>query len=167
MIVEFLEWLSDRLPCRLINGDANEPYLERYWVGSFFGMRIYIHRFVASDPDRGLHDHPWGWGFSTVLSGSYSEEYESFGKIETRKINWFNWIPGYKWHRVKYEGTEPVWTLFIRGPSRKVWGFKQADPYYIDSDRFIHKWISGAIVRSSGRKWHKTAKKGRELKQRL
>ncbi|WP_244260428.1 hypothetical protein [Burkholderia gladioli] len=50
--------ISSRLPCRII-ADGNKPYLERYYLATVFGVRFYLHRFVASDPDRGLHDHPW------------------------------------------------------------------------------------------------------------
>ena len=40
------------------------PVLERYHVFEFSprGPGICFHRFVSSDPDRGLHDHPWNYG---------------------------------------------------------------------------------------------------------
>jgi hypothetical protein len=68
-----LEWISARRPCRLIEGDQGEPYLERYYLLGAFGWHLYLHRFVDSDPDRGLHDHPREHALSLVLSGGYDE----------------------------------------------------------------------------------------------
>ena len=68
-----LRSISDRLPCRFIDGPKGEPYLERYYLIGLFGWHAYLHRFVDSDPDRGLHDHPWGRAVSLVLSGAYRE----------------------------------------------------------------------------------------------
>ena len=73
MLRRLLYWLTDRLPARIINGDDGSPYLERYYVGTFFGLRAYIHRFVASDPDRGTHSHPWQRSLSLVLVGGHKE----------------------------------------------------------------------------------------------
>ena len=47
--------LASPLPLRVIKED-DRPYLERYYVGTLLGVRCYLHRFVGSDPDRGLHD---------------------------------------------------------------------------------------------------------------
>ena len=66
------EFVSDYCPVRIIND--NGPYLERYYLFSFLGYTFYLHKFVNSDPDRGLHDHPWYKSFSIVLSGSYIEK---------------------------------------------------------------------------------------------
>jgi hypothetical protein len=60
--------------CRVINGPDRQPYLERYHLLRLpFGYRVYLHRFVASDPGRGLHNHPWRHALSLVLCGSYRE----------------------------------------------------------------------------------------------
>src|SRR6218665_2864936 len=48
-----LYWLSGLLPCRIISDNCN-PYLERYYVGTALGVRFHPHRFVGSDPARGL-----------------------------------------------------------------------------------------------------------------
>ena len=90
-----LYWLSGRLPCRIIS-DNGLPYLERYYVGTLFGARFYLHRFVGSDPARGLHDHPWPWARSLVLAGWYYEE----TRAGTRKVRWFNKLTGDTFHRV-------------------------------------------------------------------
>jgi hypothetical protein len=113
-----LFWLSGRLPCRIIcDGDA--PYLERYYLFTAFGVRVYLHRFVASDPDQGLHDHPWPWAFSILLAGWYWEH----RRDGVRKVRWFNWLIGDSFHRVVLDDRH-VWTIFAHRARRvKPWGF--------------------------------------------
>ena len=113
-----LLWLTTYLPCRKISRDGT-PYLERYYILPF----IYLHRFISSDGDKDIHDHPWLFAFSFVLSGAYSEEVLTgcYG-IQYRTHKWFNFIKGKKFHRIFF--TEPnTWTLFIVGPRYKVWRF--------------------------------------------
>ena len=73
MLEKILEHITDRLPCRLIDGPEGEPYLERYYLFGLFDRHVYVHRFTDSDPDRGLHDHPWNRALSLVLTGGYRE----------------------------------------------------------------------------------------------
>ena len=74
MISLLLFKLSAFCRCRIINGPDEKPYLERYHLLRLpFGYRVYLHRFVASDPGRGLHNHPWNHAISWVISGSYEE----------------------------------------------------------------------------------------------
>lgn len=59
-------------PCRVIpSGGA--PYMIRVYLGHWRGWRLYLHRFVSSDGERWLHDHPFA-GLAVVLSGGYVEE---------------------------------------------------------------------------------------------
>lgn len=126
-----IHWIAARRPCRVIHGPNDEPYLERYFLFSMLGVTAYLHRFVASDPERGLHDHPWGWSLSWILDGTYYEERltEVDGKdhhveFRLRTPGQFNRLRGDDFHRIilrRY--SEPVWTLFIHGPRRKGWGF--------------------------------------------
>ncbi len=117
--------ISSHLPIRIIAESYNDgtvrPYLERYFLFSFLGITGYLHRFVGSDPDRGLHDHPWPWAASFILSGSYVEERED----ESKEVRWFNFLKGKDFHRVILpEGWKTVWTLFIHREKRiKTWGF--------------------------------------------
>ncbi len=119
----FLFWLSSFLPFREIS-DGDTPYLERYYIATLFGWRFYLHRFVGSDPDRGLHDHPWSKAYSLILSGWYWEQTRS----GTRKVRWFNSLTGDTFHRVvlpqRWMCDEPCWTLFMhKAGSVKPWGF--------------------------------------------
>lgn len=120
-----LHRLSDRLPCRLIDGEHGEPYLERYYLAGAAGWHCYLHRFVASDPDRGLHDHPWSFALALVLSGGYDElRLDAAGASRRRRIRpgRLNLLRGETHHRVVLRG-RPAWTLFVHGPRVKGWGF--------------------------------------------
>lgn len=134
IIEKLLMWITGKLPARFIDSDG-KPYLERYYVCTLpFGHRIFIHRFVASDPDRGLHDHPWKWALSFIMLGGYTElnllkradGTEVVTEVE-RKPGRFNLIFGKDFHRVlvahKAEKATAVWTLFLHGPRSKGWGF--------------------------------------------
>jgi hypothetical protein len=148
-----LYWLSGKLPCKIIS-DAGRPYLERYYLFTLFGVRFYLHRFVASDPDRGLHDHPWPWALSIILSGSYYEHRR--GSLSER--HWFNWITGDAFHRVILHKGQ-VWTLFAHRARRsKEWGFLRAyDPQTIV---YIKHKPSAADA------WWKIAPRGRDEDRR-
>ena len=50
---KLLFWLTSHLPCRII-AEEGSVYLERYYLFTLLGWRFYLHRFVGSDPDRGL-----------------------------------------------------------------------------------------------------------------
>lgn len=118
---KLLFWISGFPPCKIIN-NGGDPYLEHYHIANLFGVRLSLHRFLGSDPDRGPHDHPWKWGASPILSGWYMEESRS----GTRKVRWFNAFGGDYFHRVVIPegGPKEVWTLFAhRAGAVKSWGF--------------------------------------------
>ena len=144
----FLYRLTSRLPCRIIS-EGDVPYLERYYVCSFLGTKVYLHRFVGSDPDRGLHSHPWSWAVSLVLSGWYFEErFSGTDQPFIRRVRWLNILLGESFHRVVMprdvyqsiniaervdviqtwaKGRLPTecWTLFIHREQKqgRRWGF--------------------------------------------
>lgn len=122
-----LYWISGFLPCRIIGSDGN-PYLERYYLLTALGVRVYLHRFLASDPDRGYHDHPWPWAISIVLAGWYWERRRG----RAHAVRWVNVLTGDTFHRVELpapparqaDGRACVWTLFVhRAVDAKEWGF--------------------------------------------
>jgi hypothetical protein len=183
-MARFLYWIADRLPCRIIDGDDG-PYLERYYLATLFGWQFYLHRFVADDPDRGLHDHPWRLAFSLILSGFYYEE----TRAGTRLVRWFNWLTGDSFHRVvlpfhakqitptakEYAGPFiPCWTLFCHGPTVKDWGFIRE--YILNGEAVNNGWRGGLPFRyvsypytREGKqdKWWKLARKGRNAPGRV
>lgn len=158
---KLLQWIADRLPCRLIK-DGDREYLERYYVMTIFGARFYLHRFVGSDPDRGLHDHPWPWAYSLVLSGWYWEE----RRDGLRKVRWFNKLTGDTFHRVilndsdsDYRTPSEVWTLFLhRAKNVKKWGFLRT------ATHGTMTWTKHHYPGGSVENWWLTAPKGRELR---
>ena len=124
--------LSSYCRCRIINGPDKAPYLERYHLLSLpFGCQIYLHRFIASDPGRGLHNHPWQSACSFLLSGRYEEirmadaiEYNQL-QSQTIEAGSFNWINGSEFHRINLIDDAECWTLFVHGAKAKSWGFLQ------------------------------------------
>lgn len=140
MIKKLLYRLTANLPCRLIELDSG-PYLERYYVGQLFGVTFYLHRFVSPDSERHLHNHPWDWGRSLVLSGSYVEERavdlcphaSASGCItQRRRIRWWNKVNGNDFHQI-HDADPNTWTLFFHGKRTRIkcgmasiakgWGF--------------------------------------------
>jgi hypothetical protein len=120
--------LSSYLRCRVIRGARGEPYLERYHLLHLpFGIHLYLHRFIASDPGRALHNHPWRSALAWVLSGEYRETRlaDKDGELETRSVSAgrCNYISGKIYHRIDVAPGQQVWTLFIHTRSHRSWGF--------------------------------------------
>jgi hypothetical protein len=151
--------ISAHRPCRFIDGDSGQPYLERYYLFGAFGWNAYLHRFVDSDPDRGLHDHPWNRAVSLVLTGGYEELSPSPDPERTgcRFIApWsLNFLRGEDFHRVLLRAGRPAWTLFVHGPRVKGWSFLQNGKLRVmakDAKEFRH------------RDWWKSAPSGRAMR---
>lgn len=152
--------IARRLPLREITADG-EPYLERYFVCRVFGWNVYLHRFLASDPDRGLHDHPWRLALSLILLGQYQELRRDGLHLRL----WLNVIHGDTFHRVLVEDGAEVWTLFAHGSRVKRWGFwRESDGQNITgigpSGPFAYKAVPSATWRahdSASEDWWKKA----------
>ena len=159
IIGQILYKISSYCRCRIINGVDQRPYLERYHLLKLpFNYQVYLHRFVASDPGRGLHNHPWKSAFSLILSGKYEEirmaDSSHNNTLQTRIIasGRFNWINGNIFHRINLIDNKEVWTLFIHGPKAMSWGFlKQQKQHYAFHD---HDQL---IARQTNPLWWKTA----------
>ncbi len=114
---------------RRIDLDGNR-YLERYLVGQRFGVTAYLHRFVAGDGDRNVHDHPWNWSLSLVLAGGYTEErlvrldansgwLTKYRRLRPGSVNL---LRASSFHRITRPEPE-TWTLFLHTPKVREWGF--------------------------------------------
>jgi len=169
MIRSFLFWFTADKKCRLINRNPNEPYLERYYLGTVRGVTFYLHRFVNKDADKETHDHPWSWAASVVLCGSYVEEIvtalcpDRGPVVKERIVSFFNWISATRFHRISTAKPE-TWTLFFHGKRVAHWGFLKYFPTY-DSGRGEEKsFISynGYPVHSNP-EWWKTAPTARNI----
>lgn len=105
---------------------GGKPYLTRLGKDRARGG-LFLHRFHSSDRGDQLHDHPWAWGLSLVLSGGYSEERRqpdgTVARTEKRPGS-LNLIRGTDFHRVDLlDERRGAWTLFLVGPRTKDWGF--------------------------------------------
>ena len=128
--------LSAYCRCRVIDGPDRQPYLERYFLARLpFGYRVYLHRFVASDPGRGLHNHPWRHAVSLLLCGSYAETRmlgaAADNALQTRwlRAGRVNFISGEVFHRVNLTPGTECWSLFVHAPRSRSWGFIQQQRY--------------------------------------
>lgn len=121
--------LSGWLKAKAIKGPNGEPYLERYMLARWGDRALFLHRFLASDPDRGLHDHPWDSSASLIVCGGYQEKrlVKKNGKIwmvvRDLKAGDVNRIRGNDFHQVVLKPKTPAWTIFYHGPRVKTWGF--------------------------------------------
>lgn len=129
---KLLYWISGLMPCKIIKGDEGQPYLERYMVarwGKNGEHTIFLHRFLDSDPDRGVHDHPWD-SKSLILAGGYNERRlineNGIEKIIVRDIKplSINKIGKNDFHQIILKDKTPAWTLFYHGDRVKHWGFQ-------------------------------------------
>lgn len=107
----------------LIIGDP--PQTLRWHIFRWRGWQLALHKWLLSDNDRALHDHS-GDNISIILNRGYWEVI-GVGGI------WHQWKlrrPGVPYfrkaetpHRVVLHDDRPVWTLWLRWPPRRQWGF--------------------------------------------
>lgn len=115
-------------------GGPEDPYLLRWYIIPRNPvLNVYLHKFLRSDDDRALHDHPW-WFLSLMLRGRYDEVTER--KIQRRHAGSIAFRPAEWRHRVQLcnyddlrmspngRATElPCWTLIVTGRRVRTWGF--------------------------------------------
>lgn len=105
-----------------IIGRSGDPYLKRYILFRWWHLpRVYVHKFLRSDDDRALHNHPW-WFFSVVLKGQYLE-FRGDSKAVVRKRFSVAFRNLDTFHRVELIDGKPCWTLIVTGPDIRSWGF--------------------------------------------
>ena len=120
--------------CITING---EPYLTRYYLvgnGLGRGVEIYIHKLHRRDSFRWLHNHPWTWFLSIVLSGYYIQRViqpnKGTAKTEQR-VTWINFFrKRTRYHAITEVAPGGTWTLVIVPPKTRSatgWGFWNED----------------------------------------
>ncbi len=157
---------SAKLPCRLIYVE-DRPYLERYYLGTFFNHVVYLHRFVSSDRERHIHNHPWQRGYTLVMLGRYREESlidlcptagESGCMTQIATRRWFGRVNGNTFHRI-HDAVPGTWTLFWHSPflKNKGWGFMS------QSSEDPNQTIFTTHVSRSSRKWWETQPDGANM----
>jgi hypothetical protein len=85
----------------------------------------YLHFFFRGDDAEELHNHPFDWSCSLILTAGYLEQRPD--KLHLRRAFRFNWISRKDFHRVLLLQERP-WTIFLCGPRVKhdrnvAWGF--------------------------------------------
>jgi len=110
------------LSCRRITGlDGSDYLVRRYLLPRNKFLNIYLHRFLGSDDDRALHDHPW-YSFSCILKGRLIEHRPNRLPREIRRGQLTLRSPKFQ-HRIELTERETATTLFITGPVVRIWGF--------------------------------------------
>jgi len=110
------------LSCRRITGlDGSDYLVRRYLLPRNKLLNIYLHRFLGSDDDRALHDHPW-YSISCVLKGRLIEHRSDGSTREIRRGKIAIRSPRFQ-HRIELPDGETAKTLFITGPVVRTWGF--------------------------------------------
>jgi hypothetical protein len=158
-----------RLPHRCITRDDGDPYLHRWYLcGEDGGLKyfpegqrakrwwqylmtwmpcVYVHRFVSSDIDPELHNHPWT-AVSLVLVGGYDEErrVDSISakggfKVVLQRIKPFmlNRLNADTFHRVLLIGDQEAWSIIKCGEKVQTWGFWSAE-----TGEFVHHKVHAA-----------------------
>lgn len=126
--------IASRRPPDFIVGGKADPYLLRWYIIPRNPLcNIYLHKFLRSDDDRALHDHPWA-SVSVMLHGEYWEHTEKTDFNEHYRLDQtirsataygvgdvVVRFSGKYAHRI--EVNKPCWTLFITGPRYRNWGF--------------------------------------------
>lgn len=144
--MSLIHWAMQREPDFVIGG-SERPYLFRWFViprNRLFN--VYLHKFLRSDDDRALHDHPWA-NLSILLRGEYTEHLIDAGGIHRRvkrKAGDWHFRPSGKIaHRVEID--QPCWSLFLTGPAYREWGFHCPEQGWIHWKRFTATDDPGAI----------------------
>lgn len=72
-------WI-EKILCRIFDykviiNCVKDPYLIRWYLIRNRWFALFLHKFVRSDEDRALHDHPWNFIVMPIWQG-YTEYYE-------------------------------------------------------------------------------------------
>jgi hypothetical protein len=131
----YLYFYADKMFSKKVISRANTGvYLIRYrLIPNNKYMNIYLHKFMDSDLDEALHDHPWK-SVGILLNGCYLEhipkDYNKWIKEndrETKVIKRYPFIPIYRSaetiHRIELIDKKPIWTIFVTWKFERTWMF--------------------------------------------
>lgn len=134
LVLKACRYVADRVPYRVIPRPDGAPYLVRYYLfgrprpeqpdGRKKGFNIFLHRFLSSDVEPELHNHPWSRSVSLILTGGYEEERRVGDDVVFRTLRpgQLNSIGANDFHRIELR-EEEAWTLFVAGSVTQSWGF--------------------------------------------
>lgn len=116
----------------IYRGPDDALYMERYWLFnpypisggaprySWMPVSIRVHKIVKPDVDLYLHDHPWN-ARTFILEGWYREERQE--GLKTRLKGHVARLNFGEYHRITEVSEGGVYTLFVTGKYRGIWGF--------------------------------------------
>jgi hypothetical protein len=97
-------------------------YMRRWRFLSFRRLPgVRLHNIMRSDADRELHDHPFTF-LSIILAGGYFE-HRADGTRTWYGPGSFVYRTAETLHRLELRDERAAWTLVLRGPIRRQWGF--------------------------------------------
>lgn len=76
---------------RVIVNCDRDPYLLRWYVFRTEKIGLFIHKFVRSDEDRALHDHPWSFLVIPIWRGYYEHSqrpYYSLSRFDIARCDY-------------------------------------------------------------------------------
>lgn len=133
-------------PYMHLPSNEDPSYMGRYWVFNrydrttnkpkyfFWPWSVRIHHIKRADYERDLHDHPWN-ARTVILKGWYREtrlglipqfdgQYYVEASVHHTRLPGDTAELGFgEYHSITEVDPDGVWTLFISGPWRGVWGF--------------------------------------------
>jgi hypothetical protein len=106
---------------RVIVNCDRDPYLIRWYILRWKRVGLFLHKFIRSDEDRALHDHPWAFLVIPIWRGYH--EHSVNGVRRVWPLIGARFRPATYRHRVELIGGRPSWSLFIRFRRLRDWGF--------------------------------------------
>ncbi len=120
---------------KTVIGNRTDPLMIRYVLFRCDAFGVYIHKFLRSDFERALHDHPWSF-VAIILKGGYWEVHDQTidgsevkshrrpGEVLVRSAEWRHRVQ-LPHRNVMDDSSEcvPSWSLCIAGRRCRPWGF--------------------------------------------
>ncbi len=123
----------------LIIGPRDNPQTLRWHLLKIGGWQLALHKWLRSDEDRALHDHRAD-NISFILSPQGYDEIVGWEDREWSRVKqavhtvfrtttlrrralWLYFRKAEDPHRVVLRDSRPVWSLWLRWPARREWGF--------------------------------------------
>jgi hypothetical protein len=133
-------WLDRLFECRVIPNCDRDTYLFRWYIFKTKRITLFVHKFIRSDEDRCLHDHPWNFLVIPIWQG-YIEHSDYIcpcfmcqnhptmapHRIAVKRRVWpiigSRFRFGTYRHRVELIEDKPSWSLFFHFSRFRDWGF--------------------------------------------
>jgi hypothetical protein len=145
----------------LIIGPRHDPQTKRWHIFVWRGWQLSLHKWLRSDSDRAPHDHKAD-NLSIILGEGYNETirewrihdasagymYRNGWNWDTPSGRWYRDVTRFRWplvpyfrkaealHRVSLMSPKPVWTLWLRWPARRRWGYWCDNRGWVDADQY-------------------------------